>query len=78
MVLHRASASEPRVWRVSLWRRYAGQAEAAGEKAACFLLSRRISSLAYDGIGRHLSAFRPLGKENTVCMTSIASRWSSL
>ena len=78
MVLHRAAANEPRIWRVPLWRKYAGQAEAAGEKAACFLLSRRISSLAHGGIGQHLSACMPLGKENTVCMTYIASHWSSL
>jgi hypothetical protein len=42
-----------RAWRVSLGRRYVGEAEVAGERVACFLPVYRTSGLAHGSVDRH-------------------------
>jgi hypothetical protein len=77
MFLHRSSLREQYAWSVPLWKLYSVEAEAAGERMACFLLSQRTSALAHGGVERYPEVFVPLGKENTVCMPYVTSHFSS-
>ena len=77
MFLHQSSASDQRACLVSLWGLCSGDAEAAGERMACFLLSERTHGLGHGSVEWDLEAFMPLGKEHTQCMSYVVSRLSS-